>query len=129
VRTFLTDANPARIGMNVNPRRTPQGLEELSTRLAPLRDELSIFAGADEDDRVMARTGQIETALFNLVHWDRQHATDLLRKRDPVESLKTAEYWHVRALTLTRIVLDLLRDRDVAGLEERLRKLDETKPS
>jgi hypothetical protein len=129
VRTFLTDANPERIGINVNAERTPQELEELSARLGALRDELSMFAGADEDDRVMAQTAELEVALFNTLYWVRWHASDLLRHRDPLDSLRTAQHWHLRATALVRIVLDLVRGRDVAELEDGLRQLDETKPS
>ena len=96
VRTFLTDADPERIGINVNAERTPQELEEFSVRLGVLRDELSMFAGADEDARVMARTANLEVALFNTLHWVRWHASDLLRNRDAIDSLKTAQFWHVR---------------------------------
>lgn len=129
VRTFLTDAAPERIGINVNAERTPQEIDELSARLSVLRDELSMFAGADEDDRVMAQTADLEVALFNTLHWVRWHAGDLLRHRDAIESLSTAQWWHARATALVRIVLDRVRGRDVAELEDALRELDETKPT
>ena len=128
VRTFLSDATPERVGINVNAERTPQELEALSVRLSALRDELSMFAGADEDDRVMARTAELEVALLNTLHWVSWHASDLLRNRDALDSLSAAQWWHVRATALVRIVLDLVRGRDVAELEDGLRELDQTKP-
>jgi hypothetical protein len=129
VRTFLTDATPERIGINVNAERTPQEIDELSARLSVLRDELSMFATADEDDRVTARTAELEVALFNTLHWVRCHASDLLRHRDSLESLRTAQHWHVTATALVRIVLDLVRGRDVAELEAQLNRLEERLPA
>jgi hypothetical protein len=128
VRTFLTDANPERVGINVNAERTPQELDALSVRLSALRDELSMFAGADEDDRVMAWTAELEIALFNTLHSVRWHAGDLLRNRDARASLSDAQWWHLRATALVRIVLDLVRGRNVAQLEDGLRELDQTQP-
>jgi hypothetical protein len=87
-----------------------------------------MFAGADEDDRVMARIGELEVALFNTLHWVRWHASDLLNNRDALDSLSDAQWWHARATALVRIVLDLVRGRDVAELEKGLRELDQTKP-
>jgi hypothetical protein len=102
----------------------------LTVRLNALRDELSMFAGADEDDRVMARTAELEVALFNTLHWVKWHASDLLRYRDGVlDSLSDAQWWHARATALVRIVLDLVRGRDVKELENGLLELDKTKPS
>jgi hypothetical protein len=128
VRTFLSDATPERLGINVNAGGTPQELEALTVRLSVLRDELSMFAGADEDDRVMARTAELEVALLNALNWVGWHASDLLRSRDALDSLSAAQWWHVRATALVRIVLDLVRGRDVAELEDGLRELDRTKP-
>jgi hypothetical protein len=51
-----------------------------------------------------------------------------LRNRDSLVSLSNAQWWHVRAAALVRIVLDLVRGRDVAELEKGLRELDQTKP-
>jgi hypothetical protein len=111
--------------MNVNAERTPQELQALSVRLNALRDELSMFAGADEDDRVMVRTAELEVALFNTFNKVSWHASDLLRNADAVDSLRIAQHWHVKATALVRIVLDLVRGRDVTALEAGLRQLDE----
>jgi hypothetical protein len=129
VRTFLTDADPERIGINVNAERTPQELDALTVRLSALRDELSMFAGADEDDRVMKHAADLEIALFNTVHWVKWHVSDLLRNRDALASLSDAQWWHLRATALVRIVLDLVRGRDITKLEGGLLELDQTKPA
>jgi hypothetical protein len=128
VRVFLTDIVPERIGFNVNPEGTPALMDSLGTRLHTLREELSVFAATDEDDQVMDRTGKLEVALYSTYHWVGWHASDLLNHRDSLNSLHQARREHFRATTLVRIVLDLVRGRDVteieALLEEGLRKLD-----
>jgi hypothetical protein len=129
VRTWLNDVTPERIGINVNAERTPQELDALSVRLNSLRDELSVFALADEDDRVMDRAGRLEIALFNTFHQVSWHASDLLRNRDALGSLDIARWWHLRATILVRMVLDLVRGRDVAKIESALRDHDKTKPN
>jgi hypothetical protein len=112
----------------VNAERTPKELDALSARLDSLREELSMFAGADEGDRVIARRAELEAALSNTFHQVSWHASDLLRNRDALGSLGIARWWHLRATTLVRVVLDLVRGRDVAERETGLRGLDKTKP-
>jgi hypothetical protein len=125
VRTFLTDVDPARIGINVNPETTPTQMDALKVRLDVLRDEISVFSAAADDDRVMDRTAELEVALFNTFHWVGWHARDLLRHSDNViHSLHFAQAWHDKALTLVRIVLDLVRGRDVTKLEADVTKLE-----
>jgi hypothetical protein len=128
VRTFLTDVTPERIGLNVDPTRTPPELDALTVRLSALRDELSILAGADEDDRVMERAANLEVALYNLMHWDKWHVSDLLSHRSAEQSLGLAQHWLARATILVRIVLDLVRGRDVAELESQLNQLATEEP-
>jgi hypothetical protein len=56
------------------PRRHQKQLDELRIRLDVLRNELSMFAATFDDDDVMARTAQLEVALFNPFNqasWDR----------------------------------------------------------
>jgi hypothetical protein len=53
--------------MNVNPVTTPEKMEALRLRLDTLRDELSVFSAAADDDR-MNRTAEFEVALFNTFH-------------------------------------------------------------
>jgi hypothetical protein len=115
-------------GRPVNAERTPKELDALSARLDSLREELSMFAGADEGDRVIARRAGLEAALSNTFHQVSWHASDLLRNRDALGSLGIARWWHMRATTLVRVVLDLVRGRDVAERETGLRGLDKTKP-
>jgi hypothetical protein len=123
-RVFLTDVDPARIGINVNAEATPKQLEALGVRLNVLRDELSMFAASFDDDAVMARTAQLEVALFNTFHHASWHASDLLRNRDALVSLEVAQRWHGQAGLLVRIVLELVRGRDVADLEAALAEID-----
>jgi hypothetical protein len=66
--------------MNVNPVTTPEKMEALRLRLDTLRDELSVFSAAADDDR-MNRTAEFEVALFNTFHKVSWHASDLLRDR------------------------------------------------
>lgn len=124
VRVFLTDVDPARIGINVNAETTPQQLEALGVRLNVLRDELSMFAVSFDDGTVMGRTGQLEVALFNTFHHSGWHASDLLRNRDALVSLEVAQRWHLQAALLAGIVLDLVRGRDVTEFEDALAKID-----
>jgi hypothetical protein len=123
-RTFLTDITPERIGINVDPQATPEQLQALKARLDTLRDELSVFAAADDDEAVMSRAAELEVALFNTFHWVSWHASDLLRHRDAMDSLRRAQQAHLRATTLIRIVLDLVRGRDVSELDAQLESID-----
>jgi hypothetical protein len=124
VRVFLTDVDPARIGINVNKETTPNQLEALGVRLNVLRDELAMFAASFDDDAVMTRIAQLEVALFNTFNQSSWHASDLLRNRDALVSLEVAQGWHGQAGLLVRIVLELVRGRDVADLEAALAKID-----
>lgn len=126
-RTFLTDIDPARIGFNVNPETTPQEMAAHAGRLNTLRDELSVFAAADDDDRVMDTTAKLEVALFNTFNQVSWHARDLLSHGGGLDSYNVAKREHVRATTLVRIVLDLVRGREVEEPEDQLRRLDEEK--
>jgi hypothetical protein len=119
-RVFLTDVDPARIGINVNQEVTPKLLEAFGVRLNVLRDELSMFAASFDDDAVMGRTAQLEVALFNTFNYSGWHASDLLRNRDALASLEVAQRWQRQAQLLTRMVLELVRGRDVADLETAL---------
>lgn len=78
VRTFLTDIEPERIGFNANLETTPTELDGLAVRLSALRDELSVFAAGDPDDRVMGMASKLESTLFNAFIRVRWHARDLL---------------------------------------------------
>jgi hypothetical protein len=127
-RMFLTAADPARVGINVNPETTPGELEALGGRLDTLREELSIFSAGADDDQLMARTAELEVALFNTLHWDRWHARDLLGRGGGLDSYSKANWEHRKAMALVQIVRDLDRGRDVAELEAELRRLDEGKP-
>jgi hypothetical protein len=128
VRTFLTDIEPVRIGFNVDPNRTPDEMQALAARLNTLRDELSIFAAGADDDRVMARAADLEVALFNAFNRVSWHARELLSHGTrPLDSYNAAQHEHLRASTLSRIVLDLVRRRDVTELEGVLQELDEKK--
>ena len=137
VRTFLTDADPVRIGINVNPETTPQALEALKGRLDTLRDELSVFGAAADDDRVMVRAAELEVALFSTFHFVTWHAHDLLgHVNNVLRSLERAQLWHLKANTLVTLVLDLVRGREVAELEhavaeseKQLRRLDQLQTS
>jgi hypothetical protein len=122
-RVFLTDVDPARIGINVNQDTTSKQLEALGVRLNVLRDELSMFAGSFDDDAVMGRTAQLEVALFNTFHHSTWHPSHLLRNRDALASLEVAQRWHHQALILV-MVLELVRGRDIADLEAALVKND-----
>lgn len=91
-----------------------------------LRDELLVFAAADEDERVATATAKLEVAIYNTFHFVSWHARDLLTHRDAaLDMFKHAEHEHLKAMTLERLVLDLLRGRDVAELEAELRTLGE----
>jgi hypothetical protein len=129
VRTFLTDIDPARVGFNVNPETTPDEMKALAGRLNTLRDELSVFSAAADDDRVMAATAKLEVAVFNTFNRVSWHARDLLTHGGGPDSYNAAHLEHLRAMTLVRTVLDLVRGRDVVELETQLRRLDEGKPS
>jgi hypothetical protein len=72
----------------------------------------------------MGRTAQLEVALFNTFNQSSWHASDLLRNRDALASLQVAQRWHLQALILARMVLELVRGRDVADLEAALVKND-----
>jgi hypothetical protein len=128
VRTFLTDIDPARVGFNVNPETTPEEMKALAGRLNTLRDELSVFSAAADDDRVMDAAAKLEVALFNTFNRVSWHARDLLTHGGGLDSFNSAQREHVRATTLVRIVLDLVRDRDVVELETQLRRLGGEKP-
>jgi hypothetical protein len=125
VRTFLTDLDPARVGFNVNPETTPDEMKALAGRLNTLRDELSVFSAAADDDRVMAATAKLEVALFNTFNRVSWHARDLLTQGGGLDSYNAAHREHLRATTLVRIVLDLVRGREVVELETQLGRLDD----
>jgi hypothetical protein len=72
----------------------------------------------------MSRSAELEVALFNTFHWVSWHASDLLRHRDSQHSLREAQLAHLRATTLIRIVLDLVRGRDVSKLEAELESIN-----
>lgn len=128
VRTWLTDIDPERTGINVNQTTTPDDLDALKARLDVLRDELSIFAAADEDDQVATRTVHLEVALFNTHNRVSWHAGDLIHNRNALTSLREAKLEHDRASALIGIVLGLVTRRDTAELERHLRELDEALP-
>lgn len=68
-RVFLTDADPDRLGINVNAEATPKLIEALEARLNVLRDEVSVFAAEADDDHLTTRAAELEVALFNALHW------------------------------------------------------------
>lgn len=82
-----------------------------------LRDELSVFAAADEDERVTSAAAKLEIAIFNTHNRVSWHVADLLRHSDSGESYGLARAEHLRAQVLVRIVLDLVRgaERRQAG--------------
>lgn len=112
----------------MNPATTPKEMEALARRLNMLRDELSVFAAADDDDRVVDTTAKLEVALFNTFNRASWHAHDLLTRSGGLDSYNEAKREHVRATALVRIVLDLVRGREIEALEAQLRRLDEEKP-
>jgi hypothetical protein len=125
VRTLLQDLEPARIGANVNREWTPSEMNDLKRRWLPLRDELSVFAAADEDPRVTDAAGRLEAAVFNTHNQVSLHVRELLTRRGSgLDAYEQARKEHLRATVLVRIVLDLLRKRDVAELEARLQEID-----
>jgi hypothetical protein len=111
----------------VNPETWPQQREALAARLGTLRDELLVFAMAEEDEQVMERKAQLEVAIFNALNQTSWHARDLLTNWDSDASDNAAEWEHRRAITLARIVLRLVRGLDVAEREAVLRQLDDEK--
>ena len=125
VRVFLTDANPARLGINLNAETTPTEFEALTVRLNALRDALSVFAAGADDEHLTTRAANLEVALFNAFNQAKWHVSDLMRNRDALASLKVAEIAHLKAQTLLAIVLGLVHGRDVSELEATLDTLDE----
>ena len=131
VRTLLEDLEPARVGVNVNGETTPAQLSDLAQRWLPLRDELSVFAAADEDPRVTDAAGRLAVAVSNTQNRVAWHVSDLLGRQSSMLSaqamldiLDQAKEEHRRANLLVRVVLDLVRGRDVADLEARLEQID-----
>jgi hypothetical protein len=127
VRTLLQDLEPTRIGVNLNKETTPAQLTEIERRWSPLRDELSVFAASDEDPRVTDAAGRLEVAVFNTHNRVSWHVHDLITPRPGSPTLdmyEQAKEEHLRATVLVRIVLDLVRGRDVAEFESVLEEID-----
>jgi hypothetical protein len=123
-RVFLSDIEPARIGLNVNAETTPPELDELADHLKVLREEISMFAMSVGDDQVFVRAMELEATLFTTFIHVRRHAADLLSGRDAIVSYETAERSFLRAGLLIAIVRDLVRRRDVTELEFQLSALE-----
>src|SRR3954463_3900751 len=76
VRTLLADMEPARIGINAHPKETPALLDASRNRWQSLRDELSIFAAADEDPAVVDAAAKLDVAVSNTLSRVAWHAQD-----------------------------------------------------
>ena len=125
VRLFLIDIDPVRITFNLNAESTPKEFEALRVRLDALRDELSIFAASDDDDRLTDRTPWLEVALSHTFQQVASYVNDMLgHDADALPSLVSAQQAHLRALLHLRIVSDVVRGRDVAELDAALARLD-----
>jgi hypothetical protein len=109
--------------MNVNPVTTPEKMEALRLRLDTLRDELSVFSAAADDDR-HEQNGRIRSRAVQHVPLGELACERPPKRQDAVDPYNAAEEVHLKALTLVRIVLDLVRGRDVAQLEAQLRQLE-----
>jgi hypothetical protein len=125
VRTLLVDLDPDRIAVNVSDE-TPAWLMRTEQRWESLREELSIFAASQADARVMDAASKLEIAISRTLNWARWLVHDLLRHRDWQEAHRHLTWDRLRALSLTRIILLLVRDQDVADLRVALRTLDTT---
>jgi monoamine oxidase len=124
VRTLLHDLDPERMGANVS-RKTPTQLASFERRWSPLRDELAVFAAADDDPRVTEAAARLEIAVSNTHTRVARHARDLLAGGEGgPDTYEQARAEHLRATTLVRIVLDLVRRRKVADLEAMLEQTD-----
>ncbi len=126
VNVFLTDVEPERIGANADPKVTPALMESLAIRLNALREDISIFAAADEDYRVTSAASRLEMALFATFNRVSQLALDLLeiRESSTLDTFDAAKREHLRATTLVGIILYLVRGRNVDALESKLTEID-----
>jgi hypothetical protein len=66
----------------------------------------------------------LEAAVSALLAWVERHAYDLLQQRGAVDSYNKAMREFARAPTLVRIVLDLVRGRDVTALRATLERIE-----
>ena len=120
VRTLLADIEPDRIVINLHPDRTPRDLAAIEARWAPLRDELSIFAAADESPDVTADAAKLEVAVGNTLNrlgWEVQDRLTHVHSKETLEQARTE--WTL-ANILIRIMLDRVRGVDVAELQARV---------
>jgi hypothetical protein len=122
VRTLLADLDPTRVTLNVS-ETTPEHLRAIEERWAPLRDELSVFAAADDDQRVTDAATNLEIAVSNTMNRVGWHVRELLSHRGSADMYQDAAREHIRAAAHVRIVLDLVRGRDVGALERTLEQL------
>jgi hypothetical protein len=105
-------------------------MDALKARLDVFRNELSIFAAADEDEQVAAWVVELEMALFSTHNSVALYVTELVRpsENQHFDAYRYAMWHHDRALVLVGIVRALVAGRHDAALEERLRELKEAAP-
>ena len=124
VRTLLADLEPTRVGFNVN-EETPKQLKAVEERWATLRDEVSVFAAGEEDPRVMDAAAKLEVGVSNTINRVGWHVHDLLAGGvRALDTYEQARQQHAEATVRVRIVLDLVRGRDVAQVEQTLKQLE-----
>ena len=125
VRTLIADLEPTRLGFNVN-EGTPAELQAIRERWALLRDQVSVFAAGDEDAAVTDAAAKLEVAVSNTLNRVAWHVHDLLAGGAHAGDMyEQALNEHTRAVARVRIVLDLVRGRDVSELEEEILRLDD----
>jgi hypothetical protein len=126
-RTLLSDAEPMRIGANFNHETTPSLLETLEQRWTALRDELSVFAAEDDDPEVTEAAAALEVAVSSLLNRLAWYVAGLLHRRtQPLDMYKLAGLHWAASEALLRIVLDLVRGRDVSEVRETLAEVRES---
>lgn len=123
VRTLLADLDPTRVAFNIR-ETTPEQLEAIEKRWLSLRDDLSVFAARDEDQRVTDAASELEIGVSNTISRVAWHVDNLLTHRGAAETYQDAVLEHLRATAYVRIVHDLVRGRDVAELEQTLQRID-----
>ena len=124
VRILLADLEPTRLGFNVN-ENSPEQLRAINARWLSLREEVSVFAAGDEDPIVMDAAAKLDVAVSNTINRASWHIHDLRTGGAHAGDMyQLAVEEHAAATARVRLVLDLVRGRDVAELEQTLQELE-----
>jgi hypothetical protein len=124
IRALLADVDPDRVVLNLSDTTTAE-LANIERRWKPLREKLLAFASNDEDSRVMAEASLLEMAVSNAINRVKWDVRGLLSNDPSPDAHAQAGLQQLRAAVRVRIILDLVRGRDIEDLEKALEDIDE----